>query len=196
MLFRDELHDLKDRYLSRFGLLFVLSHEAQDLELFSGPIDRAKVDALLGSWIDAASIDVAYVSGPPAITDAAVASLIAHGVARDKIETEQFAVEDASPLAGDVRAFAVLDGRRHAFTIERAGETILDAGLRQGLDLPYSCKGGVCSTCRVRLVEGEVEMDVHYALDDDEIARGFILMCQSYPATASIGIDVDAHGQV
>jgi ring-1,2-phenylacetyl-CoA epoxidase subunit PaaE len=94
------------------------------------------------------------------------------------------------------QAYAILDGQRRDFTIERGKETVLEAGLRQGLDLPYSCKGGVCSTCRVILIEGEVDMDVHYALEDYEIARGFILMCQSYPATPSLGIDVDSHSQL
>jgi ring-1,2-phenylacetyl-CoA epoxidase subunit PaaE len=205
--FREELLDLKDRHLARLALLFVMSDEPQDVELLSGRIDRAKVDALLDSWIDAESIDVAFVSGPPEITEAAISSLIAHGVARREIETERFvagvrtpllAAAKASPLAGEVRAYALLDGRRQEFAIEREGEreTILDAGLRQGLDLPYSCKGGVCSTCRVLLVEGEVDMEIHYALDDDEIARGFILMCQSYPRSDTIAIDVDAHGQL
>jgi ring-1,2-phenylacetyl-CoA epoxidase subunit PaaE len=88
-------------------------------------------------------------------------------------------------------AYAILDGQRRTFTIEKGKETVLDAGLRQGIDLPYSCKGGVCSTCRVKLVEGEVDMDVRYALEDYEIARGFVLMCQSYPVTDRIGVDVD-----
>jgi ring-1,2-phenylacetyl-CoA epoxidase subunit PaaE len=201
----DELHDLKDRYLARFALLFVMSREAADIELFSGRIDRAKVDALLDSWIDPATIDVAYVCGPQEMTEAAVASLAAHGVARENIETEDFEVGARSqarlspgvePPAAEIRASALLDGRRHAFTIAREGETILDAGLRQGIDLPFSCKGGVCSTCRVLLVEGAVEMETQYALEDDEIARGFILMCQSYPRTQTIAIDVDAQGGV
>ncbi len=202
--FRDELHDLKDRHLARLAVLFVTSDEAQEIPLLGGRIDRAKVDALLGSWVDAAAIDVAYVSGPHEMTQAAISSLEAHGVARDTIETERFVAgvraqslspTDATSRASEVRASALLDGRRHTFAIEREGETILDAGLRQGIDLPYSCKGGVCSTCRVLLVEGEVAMDVHYALDDDEIARGFILMCQSYPSSDTIAIDVDAHGE-
>jgi ring-1,2-phenylacetyl-CoA epoxidase subunit PaaE len=205
--FREELLDLKDRNLARLALLFVMSDEPHEVELLSGRIDRAKVDALLDSWIDAESIDIAFVSGPQDMTEAALASLEAHGVARRNIETEGFFVDvrtpppaaaNASALAGEVRASALLDGRRHEFAIEREGEreTILDAGLRQGLDLPYSCKGGVCSTCRVLLVEGEVDMEIHYALDDDEIARGFILMCQSYPRSDTIAIDVDAHGQL
>jgi ring-1,2-phenylacetyl-CoA epoxidase subunit PaaE len=188
---REELHDLKDRYLARFALHV------------RGRIDRANVDALLDGWIDTASIDVAFVSGPDDTTEAAIASLAAHGLPRERIETGRFAPglrtalrppAAGSPDATAVRASARLDGRLHAFAIDREGETILDAGLRQGLDLPYSCKGGVCSTCRVLLVEGAVDMEVHYALEDDEIARGFILMCQSYPRTDTIAIEVDSHG--
>ncbi len=206
VMFRDELQDLKDRYLERLTLLFVMSREAQDVELFSGRIDREKCDELFDSWIDPSTVDVAFVCGPQAMTEAVVSSLSAHGVPKERIKTELFA---AAPRTGErprvqtaavsddrCEAYAILDGRRRSFTIERGKETVLDAGLRQGLDLPYSCKGGVCSTCRVVLVEGEVDMDVHYALEDYEIARGFILMCQSYPATPQIAIDVDAHSHV
>ena len=201
VMFREELQDLKDRYLGRLALLFVMSREAQDVELFSGRIDREKCDALLDGWIDLPTVDAAFVCGPEEMTRAVAASLEARGLASDRIKTELFvaAPRGASAfvpreMAGDANtceAYAILDGRRHAFTIEKGKETVLDAGLRQGLDLPYSCKGGVCSTCRVKLVEGEVDMDVHYALEDYEIARGFVLMCQSYPVTDRIGLDVD-----
>ena len=205
VMFRDELQDLKDRYLDRFALLFVMSREPQDVEVFNGRIDREKVDALFASWIDASTVDVAFVCGPQAMTEAVVEALAAHGVERDAIKTELFAAgararsrppNGDNAARGDVNAFAILDGQRRSFTIEKGRETILDAGLRQGLDLPYSCKGGVCSTCRVVLVEGEVDMDIHYALEDYEIARGFILMCQSYPATDTVGINVDSHSHV
>ena len=201
VMFREELQDLKDRYLGRLVLLFVMSREPQDVELFSGRIDRAKCDALLETWIDPASVRTAFVCGPEEMTHAVVESLAAHGLAGERVRTELFAAAPRAPGAfvprtveGDAtlcEAYAILDGRRRAFTIEKGTETVLDAGLRQGLDLPYSCKGGVCSTCRVKLVEGEVDMDVHYALEDYEIARGFVLMCQSYPVTDRIGLDVD-----
>ncbi len=206
VMFRDELQDLKDRYLDRFALLFVMSREQQDVAAFHGRIDETKCDALFETWVDVGSLDVAFICGPQEMTRAASASLLAHGLPAEQIKTELFAAgprgarrirpqsDDAS--ASTCTAYALLDGRRRTFTIERGKETVLDAGLRQGLDLPYSCKGGVCSTCRVVLVEGEVEMDVHYALEDYEIARGFVLMCQSYPVTATIGIDVDAHSHV
>ncbi len=200
VMFREELQDLKDRYLGRLALLFVMSREPQDVELFSGRIDRAKCDALLETWIDAGTVATAFVCGPEEMTHAVRASLAAHGIPAERIRTELFAasapsarpfVPAADGESGTCEAYAVLDGQRRSFTIEKGKETVLDAGLRQGLDLPYSCKGGVCSTCRVKLVEGEVDMDVHYALEDYEIARGFVLMCQSYPVTDRIGLDVD-----
>jgi ring-1,2-phenylacetyl-CoA epoxidase subunit PaaE len=206
VMFRDALEDLKDRYLERFAILFVMSREPQDVELLSGRIDRAKCDALLASWIDPSTVDVAFICGPQAMTEAVVGSLQAHGIPKESIKTELFAAGERAKKrppqragaghGAQVEAYALLDGRRRAFTIEKGKETVLEAGLRQGLELPYSCKGGVCSTCRVMLLEGEVDMDIHYALEDYEIERGFILMCQSYPVTEKIGIDVDSHSHV
>jgi len=201
VMFREELQALKDRYLGRFALAFVMSREAQDLELFAGRIDRAKCDALLASWIDPTGVDVAFVCGPQPMTEAVVASLEAHGIAKDRIKTELFGAgsrtarpRPPAPVRDEeaIAATVVLDGRRHSFGIERGKETVLEAGLRQGIDLPFSCRGGVCASCRAVLVEGQVDMDVHYALEDYEIARGLILMCQSYPVTGTVAVDVDA----
>jgi ring-1,2-phenylacetyl-CoA epoxidase subunit PaaE len=201
VMFREELQDLKDRYLDRLVLLFVMSREPQDVELFGGRIDRAKCDALLESWIDVAGVRTAFVCGPEEMTRAVTESLAAHGLAPGQIKRELFTAAPRGAgvfvpraVEGDAavcEAYAILDGQRRSFTIEKGNETVLEAGLRQGLDLPYSCKGGVCSTCRVKLVEGEVDMDVRYALEDYEIARGFVLMCQSYPVTDRIGLDLD-----
>jgi len=206
VMFREELEDLKDRYLERLALLFVMSREPQDVAIFSGRIDRAKTDALLGSWIDPETVDVAFICGPQPMTETVVASLEAHGIPKESIKTELFAAgvrakkrppqRAMSEGGARVEAYALLDGRRRTFAIEKGKETVLEAGLRQGLELPYSCKGGVCSTCRVMLLEGEVDMDIHYALEDYEIERGFILMCQSYPVTEKIGVDVDSHGHL
>jgi ring-1,2-phenylacetyl-CoA epoxidase subunit PaaE len=206
VMFRDELQDLKDRYLGRFALLFVMSREQQDVDVFHGRIDEAKCAALFERWIDVAGVDIAFICGPAEMAKAVATSLRAHGLGQEQIKTELFAAGPRGTRRIAVRidadgadacaAYALLDGQRRTFTIEKGKETVLDAGLRQGLDLPYSCKGGVCSTCRVVLVEGEVDMDVHYALEDYEIARGFVLMCQSYPVTDTIGIDVDSHSHV
>ncbi len=207
VMFREELQDLKDRYLERLALLFVMSREPQDVELFSGRIDRAKCDALFERWIDLPSVDETFICGPEAMTAEVSATLADRDFPRGRIKTELFA---AGPRPARTRAMvpaverepaqcaarAIVDGQLRTFSIEMGKETVLDAGLRQGIDLPYSCKGGVCSTCRVMLTEGEVEMDVHYALEDYEIARGFILMCQSYPVTATLAIDVDSHSHV
>lgn len=200
-MFREELLDLKDLYLGRFVVLFVMSREQQDVELFNGRIDRAKCDALCATWVDAAGADVTYVCGPHEMTQAVTASLAARGVPATRVRTERFAapgrearprVAIAGPASNAVRAYAVQDGRRREFAIERGAETVLAAALRQGVDLPYSCTGGVCSTCRTLLVEGEVDMDVHYALEDYEIKSGYVLTCQSYPQSDTLGLDYDA----
>lgn len=204
VLFKEELENLKDRYLDRFNLIFVLSREHQDIDLFNGRIDRSKCDQLLEHWIDPADIDFAYLCGPQSMMLDVSDSLQAHGLDKDRIKQEMFG---AAPPVGTVRTARViadsqpdcrvsvlLDGRRREFVMQRQNETLLDAALEQGIELPYSCKGGVCSTCRCRLTAGEVDMDVHFALEDYEIARGFILACQSYPVTNEIALDFDTEG--
>ena len=202
VMFRQELLDLKDRYLGRLAILFVMSREPQDVELFHGRIDREKCDALFARLIDVESVDVTFVCGPQEMTQAVTASLAAHGVDTSRIKTELFLAAGARAgsarpalvevVHGTTAATVTMDGQTRAFTIDRGGETVLEAGLRQGIDLPYSCKGGVCSTCRAVLVRGEVDMDHNYVLEDYEIARGFVLMCQSHPVTSELAIDLDA----
>ena len=200
VIFKEELEDLKDQFLARLNLIFILSREQQDIELFNGRIDRAKCDALLQHWIDPRDIGVAYLCGPQSMMDAVSASLQAHGVPKSRIKWEHFGVigerrvrSPAVPGSGepDCKLTVIRDGHRREFTIARQRHTLLDAALEQGIDLPYSCKAGVCSTCRCKMKQGEVEMDVHYALEDYEIARGFILPCQSYPVTDEIVLDFD-----
>ncbi len=194
VMFRQELLDLKDRYLGRLAIVFVMSREPQDVELFHGRIDRAKCDELFARLIDVGSVDVTFVCGPEAMTQDVLASLAAHGVDTGRIKTELFLAAAGSRAAGErpkavevvhgtTSATVTMDGQTRAFSIDRGGETVLEAGLRQGIDLPYSCKGGVCASCRAVLVRGEVDMDHNYVLEDYEIARGFILMCQSHPVT-------------
>jgi ring-1,2-phenylacetyl-CoA epoxidase subunit PaaE len=200
VIFKEELEDLKDLYRERLNLVFVLSREQQDMELFNGRIDRPKCDLLLAKWIDPADIDYAFVCGPHAMMQDVSASLQAHGVPPAHIKTELFATSlpkvprpqtTHHVLGSDECAVTVIqDGRTRQFTMKKA-ENVVDAGLAQGLELPYSCKGGVCSTCRCKVVEGEVDMDANFALEDYEIARGFRLMCQSYPVTDKLVIDYD-----
>jgi len=204
VMFREELAGLKDTYLGRFNLVHVLSREAQDIELLHGRIDRAKADALLAQWIHLADIDTAFVCGPEGMMDAVTGALKARGFPEARIKVERFAasipkhthvsLQAPEPGHTECEVTAIIDGATHTFILEKTKENILEAGLRNGVELPYSCKGGVCSTCRCRLVDGEVDMDVNFALEDYEVARGFILACQSYPVTDKVTIDYDQTG--
>jgi ring-1,2-phenylacetyl-CoA epoxidase subunit PaaE len=204
VMFKEELAALKDTYLGRFNLVHVLSREAQDIELLHGRIDRAKADALLAQWVRLEDIDAAFVCGPEGMMDAVTAALKARGFPDARIKVERFAasipkhthVVQQAPEPGhtECEVTVILDGATRTFVLEKTKDNILEAGLRNGLELPYSCKGGVCSTCRCRLVHGEVDMDVNFALEDYEVARGFILACQSYPATDKVTIDYDQSG--
>jgi len=204
VMFREELAELKDTYLDRFNLAHVLSREAQDIDLLHGRIDQKKAGALLDHWVTLADVDTVFVCGPEGMMDAVIAALKARGYPEPKIKVERFAASIpkhqhvARPLpqaaASECEVTVIIDGSRKSFLLEREKENILEAGLRNGVELPYSCKGGVCSTCRCRLLEGEVDMDVNFALEDYEVARGFILSCQSYPATDKVLIDFDQTG--
>jgi ring-1,2-phenylacetyl-CoA epoxidase subunit PaaE len=201
VMFKEELAGLKDRHLDRFNLVHVLSREAQDIELLHGRIDRAKADALLAHWVDLADIDAAFVCGPEGMMDAVVGALKARGFPESRIKVERFAasipkhthvVPDVAQLGqAECEVTVVIDGATRTFTLEKGKENLIDAGLRNGVELPYSCKGGVCSTCRCRIVEGEVDMDVNFALEDYEVERGFILACQSYPVTDTVKVSFD-----
>ena len=204
VMFRDELAALKDRYLGRFNLVHVLSREPQDIELLHGRIDRTKADALFTQWVPVDDVDYAFVCGPEGMMDAVRASLIAHGLPPERVRIERFAasipkhthVPRPLPQAAqtECEVTVVIDGSQRTFLLEKGNENIIDAGLRNGIELPFSCKGGVCSTCRCKLVAGEVDMDVNFALEDYEVARGFILACQSYPVTDKVTVDFDQTG--
>jgi ring-1,2-phenylacetyl-CoA epoxidase subunit PaaE len=201
VMFKEELADLKDRFLQRLNLVYVMSREPQDIDILNGRIDRSKADALLEHWVDPTEIDTAFVCGPNGMMQAVAQSLEEHGVPKPRIKIELFAASipihehkvHALPEAGhaECAVTVIIDGARREYTLEKTKENILDAALRQGIELPYSCKGGVCSTCRAKLIEGEVDMDVNFALEDYEVARGFILCCQSYPATDKVVVDFD-----
>ncbi|MFP5390101.1 MAG: 1,2-phenylacetyl-CoA epoxidase subunit PaaE [Gammaproteobacteria bacterium] len=205
VIFRDELADLKDQYMERFTLAYVMSREAQDIELFNGRITREKCQQLFRHWVRIADIDVAFLCGPGDMIDAVSAALKEAGMPAGDIHAELFAAAPAPDAqrtrrlqrglehahAQQAHVTLVMDGNRTSFDMERERESILDAGLRAGLDMRYSCKAGVCSTCRCKLIEGKVEMDATYALEDYEIARGFILSCQSFPLTDTVVVDFD-----
>jgi ring-1,2-phenylacetyl-CoA epoxidase subunit PaaE len=201
VIFKEELAELKDAFLTRFNLVYVMSREQQDIELFNGRITRDKCDQMFAHWAAPADFDVAFVCGPDGMMQAVSEALQAHGMAKSAIKIELFAasipkhahVTHARPVVGrqECEVTLIIDGRHLAFTMEKDKESLLDAGLRQGIDMRYSCRGGVCSTCRAKVIEGKVDMDVNFALEDYEIARGFVLTCQSYPATDKLVVDFD-----
>jgi ring-1,2-phenylacetyl-CoA epoxidase subunit PaaE len=203
VIFRDELTDLKDMYMGRLKLVYVMSREQQDIELFNGRITGEKCSAFLKHWIDVRDIDVAFICGPEDMMHGVSKSLQEAGMDKEKIRIELFAAsipkhehkprQVAEGARHQAEVTVIMDGSAASFTMEKDKESILDAGLRAGIDMRYSCKGGVCSTCRCKVVEGNVEMDVNYALEDYEVARGFVLSCQAFPITDSVIVDFDQH---
>jgi len=210
ILFREELEALKNRYMDRLSLHHILSREQMDISLNQGRIDAGKCAALCSRLIDLSSMDEVFVCGPGEMTFAVRDWLEQQGVDRKKIHFELFHTQTGEPVTGGRRKVAEgevaeggrrgvgvsrvtvrLDGVSHEFNLPYDGESVLDAALMQGADLPFACKGGVCCTCRAKLVEGEVEMEVNYALEADELEAGFILTCQSHPRTEKIVVDFD-----
>jgi ring-1,2-phenylacetyl-CoA epoxidase subunit PaaE len=205
ILFAEELEDLKDRYLQRFTLHHILSREPQDVPLFCGRIDAEKCRTLLTTLLPAADIDEVFVCGPGPMLDAVRDTLVEAGVPATNVHLERFATPGTpaataarpqpvvSPAADVPAADVVLvaDGVTRTLRVPFDGASILDCALAAGADLPYACKGGVCCTCRARVLEGEVRMERNYSLEPHEMARGFVLSCQAHPVTPRLVISYD-----
>ena len=201
VMFKEELEDLKDTYLGRLNLVWVMSRESQDIDLFNGRIDYAKCCQLLTHWIDPQGIAAAFICGPEDMMQATSKALQDKGVAPDRIKSELFGTvlvdgrvrAPRAPVqgSGQCTVDVVLDGTRRSFVMDKNTDNLVEAGIKAGLEMPFSCKGGVCSTCRALVVEGEVDMDINFALEDYEVARGFVLCCQSYPVSDTLLIDFD-----
>jgi ring-1,2-phenylacetyl-CoA epoxidase subunit PaaE len=197
-MFHEALEDLKDRYLARFALYNVFSREEQDIDLFNGRLDGSKTQAFLSTLIPADTIDEAFVCGPSTMIEVVEQALLEAGVPRAHVHVERFGVPGAAasaPIddagAAQARIGIVIDGVRREIDFQPGQHSILDAGRAAGLDLPYSCKGGMCSTCRGKLLEGQVKMAKNYALEPYEVAAGFVLTCQSYPLSERVLISYD-----
>jgi ring-1,2-phenylacetyl-CoA epoxidase subunit PaaE len=197
----DDVLALKDRFLPRFSACFLMSREPQDVELFNGRIDAGKVREFAGHGLDVAGIDEFFICGPGSMAEEVQSALAALG-ATGHVHVEHFAAgaparvpgaaEPAKAPAGDgVSVTVVMDGRRRGFTMAAGGDVILEAAERAGLDLPFSCRAGVCSTCRAKLVSGSAAMEHNVALEDWEVEAGYILCCQARPTSASIEISYD-----
>ncbi|HKS18352.1 MAG TPA: 1,2-phenylacetyl-CoA epoxidase subunit PaaE [Bradyrhizobium sp.] len=200
MLFLEELEELKDRFMQRFSLFHVISGEEQDIPILHGRLDGDKVRVLLRSLVPAASIDHVFICGPFGMSEQIEATCREIGIAEEKIHVERFVSEFGGkprarkvvPAGAPPKAMASLtiDGKRREVPVAE-DESILDAALRAGMDLPFACKGGMCSTCRAKLVEGEARMDVNYSLEPWELKAGFVLTCQAKPVSKKIVVDYD-----
>lgn len=201
-LFREQLEDLKNRYLQRLNLVFIFSREQQDVDLYNGRIDADKCGQLFSRWIDVKSLEAAFICGPHAMTETVRDQLKANGMPPERIHFELFAAagsaqkREAREAAAQVdtassRITVISDGRELSFDLPRNTVSVLDAGNAQGAELPYSCKAGVCSTCKCKVVSGEVEMDSNFALEDYEVAAGYVLSCQSFPVSDNVVLDFD-----
>ncbi len=201
-LFRETLEDLKNSYMDRFNLIFMFSREKQDLDLYNGRIDEEKCEQLFSRWLNVAALDAAFLCGPYDMVETVRNTLQRFGLPAEDVHTELFTAPDAvgqrvkaqPALETDAKTSAVTiirDGRALEFALKRNTLSLLDAGNAQGADMPYSCKAGVCSTCRARVVKGEVEMDNNFALEDYEVAAGYVLTCQCYPVSDEIVLDFD-----
>jgi ring-1,2-phenylacetyl-CoA epoxidase subunit PaaE len=203
IMFREELEDLKNRYLGRLSIVHILESEAQEIDLFTGRIDGEKCAALFRTWIDLSSVDTAFICGPEPMMLAIAGALKEHGLADSQIKFELFASGQpgrakkraASTVAATSNSTAeatiTLDGATRTFRMPKEGTSLLDAALEASLDAPYACKAGVCSTCRAKVLEGEVEMAVNHALEDYEVRQGYVLTCQCFPLSDKVVVSYD-----
>lgn len=200
-MFKEELEDLKNRYLTRLSLHHVFSDEPTDAPLNMGLMDRDKIAEFLGSVVPASGIDHAYICGPYQMNDEAEAALLATGVPEDRIHIERFGLAPQAggavvhqALPGDAESAKVViirDGLRREIDFHKDQPSILDAASAAGLEVPFSCTSGVCGTCRAKLVEGQVRMERNFALDKADLANGFVLTCQAHPVSERVVLSFD-----
>jgi ring-1,2-phenylacetyl-CoA epoxidase subunit PaaE len=199
IMFRGVLEDLKDRALSRLSVFHVLSREQQDVPVLNGRLDADKVRLLLRSLLPAGRIDQALVCGPQPMIEGLEAALLDLGLKRERVHVERFTpaaggrpraqvIAPTAPAAALVTA--IIEGARIAFPVAE-GEAIIDAAIRAGRSLPYACKGGMCCTCRAKVLEGRVAMAVNYSLEPWETEAGYVLTCQARPVTSRVVVDYD-----
>ncbi len=205
VMFNEALQDLKDRFADRFTMVHILSRQAQEVDLLQGRIDADKVRALVATLLPARSMDEVFVCGPEAMIVATQDALVVAGVPESRIYTERFTSgpEVAAKVQADsdaraaqankgksIRMTVLLDGKHHVLMLS-ADESVLEAALNAGLDIPYSCKGGVCSTCRCKVIQGTVAMQKNFTLDAPDVAQGFALSCQAHATSDALEVSFD-----
>ena len=199
VMFNEALQDLKDQFPDRLTLIHVLSRQAQEVPLLEGRIDADKVRALMQVFLPVKSMDEVFICGPEAMIEATESALLGAGVPADRVHAERFA-SAASPAraprrsapetGAGIKLSIIADGKRHEMRMHPE-DHILDVALQAGLDLPYSCKAGVCCTCRAKVMAGAVTMSKNFTLEDDEIRQGFVLSCQACPTTDEVVLSFD-----
>jgi len=203
IIFKEELEALKNRYINRLAIYHILSREKTDAEINYGRIDSAKCGQIFSKLVDIESADAFYLCGPEEMSAGIRQALLAKGIDEKKIRQELFTTGNrvkrerkaANINADDAPKSKVtirLDGVESSFELAYDSDPILDAAIHEGLEVPFACKGGMCCTCKAKLLKGEVDMEVHYGLEHDEIEAGYILTCQSHPTTAEVVVDYDA----
>ncbi len=200
IMFREELEDLKNLYMGRLTVIHVLETDAQEIDLFTGRVDEEKCALLFRHWIDVASVDTALICGPQPMMEAIIRALKDHGLGDGQIHFELFKSDQPGRAPRPARvvnghavlttAQVTLDGATRSFEVPD-GMSILEAAVANDLDAPFACKAGVCSTCRARLIEGEVDMVANHALEDYEVEAGYVLTCQCYPLSEKVVVDYD-----
>ncbi len=205
VMFNEALQDLKDRFPARFTMIHILSQQAQEVDLLQGRIDADKIKSIIDALLPAKSMDEVFICGPEAMIEVTEKALIDSGVPDNRVHSERFttstsqahkvqadidASKEKSASAKSVHMTIVLDGKEHEVALS-PDEHVLDAALNAGLDLPFSCKAGVCSTCRCKVTQGEVTMDKNFTLEADEVGQGFALSCQARAATQKLVISFD-----
>ncbi len=201
VMFLEEVEDLKDSYPDRFQLLHVLSREPQEVELFSGRLDADRMSRILDGIVPPDTVDEWFLCGPFEMVSDLRKLLVSEGVPKKAIHAEVFHVETSPPVRRTAPETAsvdgasvtiTLDGRKSSFRLATDGPPVLEAALEVRADAPFACKGGVCGTCRAKVLEGTVEMDTNWALEPDEVDRGYVLTCQSHPTSDTVVLDYDA----
>ncbi|WP_180096793.1 MULTISPECIES: 1,2-phenylacetyl-CoA epoxidase subunit PaaE [unclassified Acinetobacter] len=197
-MFSEQIMDLKDRFKERLQLVNIFSRELNDSDIFNGRIDAEKLQQLFQANLISAEADHCFACGPEEMMAAVETVLPTWGIQRSKIHTERFntgtapkATAQQMESRSEERVNIILDGRELIVEVSKQDDSILDAALRAGADLPYACKGGVCATCKCKVLEGQVEMAVNYSLEEDEIQKGYVLSCQARPTTANVRLSFD-----
>ena len=203
IIFKEEIEDLKNQFMNTFRVIHVFSRESIGNKLQKGRIDKEKVLSLNKAFLSGQDVDEVFVCGPEPMIHAVSDAFQEEGVPKDKINFELFTTpggkEDTKNIEKPVQpekhvnanVIIIIDGEETLLALDSDGDSILDAGQKAGADLPFACKGGVCCTCKAKVLSGEAKMDVNYALEKDEVEAGYILTCQSHPVSDKLTVSFD-----